>query len=216
MLIIFDLDDTLIQTSRFITPWRFKKVLENLNLDPAIKSDIFDSLQTRHLEFESSQEAIEQIFKSYKIDEINLNQASYFLNSYDEQIPVYLFSGVKELLQNLKLNYSLALVTKGKAELQKLKILKAGLEDDFFNQIVIVESGNKKEAFSQAAQGEESKNVFVVGDRVFADLQPAKALGFKTCLVRQGRGEFQKIFPDFVDYIIQDVTELENLLKSIQ
>lgn len=215
MLIIFDLDDTLIQTSQFITPWRFDKVLASLNLTNGMKNEIFQTLLSSYLEFESSQDALNHVLTAHNID-LNLIQlAKDALNSYDPSIPVYLFEGVDVLLANLKAHYKLVLVTKGNKAQQKLKIDKAGLAQNIFEQIFIVEDEDKKEAFKAVSKGYESTQVFVIGDRVKGDLQPAKALGFKTCLVRQGRGEYQKISPLFVDYIIQDVIELENLLKSI-
>ena len=56
----------------------------------------------------------------------------------------------------------------------------------------------------------------MVGDRIVRDLLPAKNLGFTTVLVRQGRGKHQKINKDQVDFVIDDVTEVENLIKSIE
>lgn len=215
MLIIFDLDDTLIQTSQFITPWRFEKVLDSLNLENMIKDQILQDLIACHLKFESSQEALDQVLRLYKLDESLIKQAKLTFNSYDPSIPVHLFKGVDLLLENLKSAYKLVLVTRGHVDQQRLKIEKAGFSEAIFDQIIIVEHKDKKEAFSTVSSGYNSNKVFVIGDRVDVDLQPAKALGFKTCLVRQGRGEYQKISPIFVDYIIQDVIELENLLKSI-
>lgn len=216
MLIIFDLDDTLIQTSRLITPWRFEKVLQALGLQQDLYAKLSCDLMNCHMSFDSSQEALQAVFKTHDIHRTHFDVAKGFLDSFDDTIPVELFSGVEILLKVLKTNHKIVLVTKGRQDQQKLKIQKAGLSDGFFEHMIIVDTGSKKQAFSQLATGYDSKNVLVVGDRISADLSPAKDLGFKTCLVRQGRGEFQKISSTIVDYVIQDVTELENLLKSIQ
>lgn len=216
MLIIFDLDDTLIQTSRFITPWRFEKVLQGLGFQQSLHAKVSYDLMNCHMTFDSSHEALQAVFKNHDIPHAHFESAKRFLDSFDDTIPVELFNGVKTLLENLRTKHKLVLVTKGRQDQQQLKIQKAGLSDGFFEHMLIVDVGSKKQAFSQLALGYDSKNVLVIGDRITADLSPAKDLGFKTCLVRQGRGEFQKISPTIVDYIIQDVTELENLLKSIQ
>jgi FMN phosphatase YigB (HAD superfamily) len=216
LLIIFDLDDTLIQTSQFITPWRFEKVLENMKAIAPLRHQIMHDLMKSHLQYDSSSQALEEVLSFHKVDRSLIELAKAHMSSFDMTIPVHLFEGVSNMLETLKAQYALALVTKGRVDQQSLKIEKAGFKENFFDQVFIVDSGDKKDAFKQASKGFLSNKVLVVGDRVNADLKPAKDLGFHTCLVRQGRGEFQKISPMLVDYIIQDVTEVENLLKSIQ
>ncbi len=105
-------------------------------------------------------------------------------------------------------------MTSGKKEIQELKIAKAALDSLYFEHIYIVEEGSKELIYTHLFQQIQPCSVLVVGDRVSRDLLPGKKLGFSTVLVRQGRGLFQKFHKDEVDFVIQDVTELENLIKS--
>jgi FMN phosphatase YigB (HAD superfamily) len=217
LLIIFDLDDTLIQTSRYITPWRFEKILHRLASVGALKGPVdhyLDELVCEHQKFESSLLALSHFFEAHQIDTSYFNQSVQLLNDYDQTIPVVLFEGVKEFLERLKLHAQLVCVTLGVEIIQRLKLQKSGLSEGCFKEMYVVETGEKgaiyQELFNKYPQGP----VFVVGDRVVKDLVPAKKLGFTTVLVKQGRGQFQKNDPIGVDFVIGDVLELENLVKS--
>jgi HAD superfamily hydrolase (TIGR01549 family) len=219
LLIIFDLDDTLIQTSRLITPWRFQKVLYSLCQHHNMVCDheaLSHDLAKSHQEFETSQSALAHFFHLHNVNSSFLEKATDLLNEFDESIPVEVFEGVYDMLKNLKINLKLSCVTAGKRDIQTLKIQKSKLDQSFFDSIHIVESGDKQETYEQVCSGISKEDVLVVGDRIMKDLAPAKRLGYKTVLVQQGRGQFQKINKQYVDFVIRDVTEVANLIKSIQ
>lgn len=211
MLLIFDLDDTLIQTSKAITPWRFKKVFEEV-----LKDDVdplyLENLLSIHQNYESSEMALRTFLENLKVDEALIQQSIHKMAEYDTDIPVELFDGVYETLSFLKNKATLCLVTAGGFDIQTLKIEKSGLKS-FFNKIEIATSKDKSEIYKNLLQDFSSNKVFVIGDRVVKDLLPAKMLGFSTVLVRQGRGLYQKFQPNIVDYVIDDVIELQDLLK---
>ena len=216
MLIIFDLDDTLIQTSRFITPCRFERVIEALDLSEAIKRAILEDLNKGHLQFATSKQAITHVLKSHGVPVHLIEHANFEMDAYDPQVPVVLFEGVVELANILKArNCHLVIVTAGSISQQTYKIQKSGITDHV-SSWYIVESGSKQNTYQEVAKNFLPNEVLVIGDRVASDLLPAKALGFKTCLVRQGRGQFQEINSNIIDFVIQDVTEVENLIKSLQ
>ncbi len=219
MLIIFDLDDTLIKTSELITPWRFKQVLDHLQEVGLLQNashSLLNDLIEKHSEYSSSQEALGDLFKKSGIDDSIIQEAAHKLNAYDPDIPVSVFSGVYQLLNKLKKEYQLALVTSGTMQIQNLKIQKSDLTNNYFDFIEIVEGTDKKTAYQNIFNSSNNQKVIVVGDRIVRDLLPAKNLGFTTVLVRQGRGKHQKINKDQVDFVIDDVTEVENLIKSIE
>lgn len=219
MLIIFDLDDTLIPTSDMITPWRFQKIIYKLKLAGYAQVELdefYVKLIDSHKTFSTSTQALEFYLGELKIDAFDKKGLIDELNCFDESMPVVTYPGVHNLLSNVKKRFKLALVTAGEVSNQSLKIQKAGLDQGFFDHIDIVESGHKEPFYKNIYDKFSPSSVLVVGDRVSKDLSPAKNLGFTTVLVRQGRGLFQKIHKDIVDFVIQDVTELENLIKSYQ
>lgn len=217
MLIVFDLDDTLIATSDVITPWRFKRVADILKSEGFSEEVIQEFLvQTTscHAHYSSSQEALEFFLSTFNLSDDCRKKCFSSLNCFDEAIPVHVFPGVYDLLRSLKKNYKIALVTSGGLQIQGLKIQKASLHQEYFDAIHIVETGSKEIIYKNIYDNFSPSQILVVGDRVEKDLKPAKNLGFLTVLVRQGRGQFQKFHKDEVDFVIRDVTELENLIKS--
>lgn len=217
MLIIFDLDDTLIATSDFITPWRFNRVAQILKKDGFSDETLeyFVSEMTQaHAEFSSSQEALEFFLKKFEVSCALHQECLECLNLYDLDIPVRVYPGVYELLHSLKKSFKMVLVTSGQSPIQNLKIQKASLHHGFFENVMIVESGSKEFFYKKIYDEFKPSQILVIGDRVQKDLKPAKNLGFLTVLVQQGRGQFQKFHKDEVDFVIRDVTELENLIKS--
>jgi len=214
LLIIFDLDDTLIKTSELITPWRFRKVLEHLQKFCPQQGFVqaFAELLNDHQNFESSEQALKTVLGKNGCDSTLLETAICEMNRFDEEIPVELFQSVKKLLTILRQKQALALVTSGNYQIQTLKIEKSGIKD-FFDYIEIATSNNKKNIYQNLLQLSKNERAIVIGDRVSRDLLPAKELGLLTVLIRQGRGCYQKIDPNVVDYVIDDVIELQDLLK---
>ena len=135
MLIIFDLDDTLIPTSEHITPWRFLKLKEFLslhNVEECSLTALYQDLLEKHQQFNSSAEAVEFFFRKHNILADLLEPCLLELTSYDENMPACVFKGVYSLLNTLKKSFTIAIVTSGKKEIQELKIAKAALDSLYF------------------------------------------------------------------------------------
>jgi len=217
LLIIFDLDDTLIQTTLAITPWKIGSALAHLVRQEVLKEGL-DELMFAwapfHSQYETSSLGLVAFLKNRGVNEKHIQETLEVFSSLDESIPVEVFEGVYPLLEELKKIHTLALVTSGERDHQSLKMSKAGLAQGYFNHIEIAVDKIKKSLYEKFKLEYPDQAIWVIGDRVEKDLIPAKQLGFKTVLVRQGRGQYQKFDPMWVDYVIEDVTELLSLVKS--
>jgi putative hydrolase of the HAD superfamily len=194
LLIIFDLDDTLIDTSGCITPIKLEDAVHRMvneglhlpNVSEAIEmikrlDDSAESARHTLLEFLEIHGA-EERFLEIGLKEIYENISS--------DIPVFPLDQVEEVLSELVMNHQLAIVTMGKKEQQIGKLKKAGIDSAIFSKIVVCEEGSKKPHYQGIAEelSCSSSEVVVCGDRILSDLTPAKELGYKTIHMRWGRG----------------------------
>ncbi len=122
------------------------------------------------------------------------------------------------ILKYLFDKHSLVLVTAGEEKLQKEKLKKAGIDFSFFSKIEVVKvkTGSKKKSYDRICKSLkfEPDQVLVVGDRIDADLRPAKELGFKTVLMLRGRGLVQKAGYQKIDFQITSLLELKTIVKT--
>jgi FMN phosphatase YigB (HAD superfamily) len=105
--------------------------------------------------------------------------------------------------------HSLALVTCGQSSFQREKIERAGLEPGLFSKIVIVNDGKKKPHYEDLMRQHSiaAADCCAVGDRAAVDLRPAHELGWRTVLMRWGRGRNCQI-ESWIDYSVGDLSEL--------
>ncbi len=221
MLIIFDLDDTLIDTSLGIIPWKLEKMLESLSQLGLVVPHFQDSLDTLlrlNHNAESSEQALEEFFEIIDADpKFAAEGKKIMYEHFPEDMPVCLREGAQEVLQQLSLQHHLALVTVGRADYQQFKIEKAGIDSSIFCTISIVEGWNKKPSYASIREGLglPPSAVCVCGDRVDIDLLPAKELGFKTVHLRKGRGERVHQLHHYVDYSIDALSELPSIVEKL-
>ena len=209
MLIIFDLDDTLIDTAGSILPRRRRQVLEALAakgvcIDPEMEA-LYASIDARS---RTSEEALQKFLGTHhhllKESVKTLYSASNF------PFPVKLTPGVEESLDILSKEHTLSIVTYGNPAIQKKKIEKAGLDKALFSNIVVCEEPVKGPHYQSIfeSSGETHSDVIVCGDRVGRDLLPAKERGFTTVLMRWGRGKSEPFDPHVVDHQISSISDL--------
>ena len=216
MLIIFDLDDTLIDTSGAITPHKLKEavlfLLEreskfDIELEYAKLSEINSrSLKTPH--------AIEEYGTLKGASKEKITKAISFLSEplpLEFTVPCTPFA--KEILKYYAERYKLALVTGGHPPFQLEKLKKAGIEPSLFSKIAIPEDSIKKPFYSDFAKelGVHPSEVWVCGDRIPMDLKPAYELGFKTIHMKWGRGKQFKNEP-WIDFSISTLSELKDII----
>lgn len=217
MLIIFDLDDTLIDTSGSITPFKMKQCLQRL----IEKGVSFPSLTKAYEELlaynRSSPKSIDALSNFLVQVGFDLSQSQSIFAELTAPLPsdfiVPTTPQAKEILSYFSASHRLALVTGGHPPFQLEKLKKAGLDTSIFSKIDIPEDSVKKPYYLALARkfSIPPEQIWVCGDRIQMDLVPAHELGFKTIHMRWGRGQ-QSATEDWVDYSIATLGELKGII----
>lgn len=222
MLIIFDLDDTLIDTSGSILPGVLKHALKEMvgvGLTLANFNRSYEELLRLNTYHVNSGEAIREFLEINKAPiqylEIAL-EVVYERPLFDA--PVQPMEDAVEVLKELSASHPLVLVTKGKEEIQREKMRRAGISSTFFTKLYFAPDGNKKKIYKKVSEemGISPLNALVCGDRISLDLTPAKELGYKTVQIKWGRGLGNTGFKKDVDYTILYLKELIDLLETFK
>lgn len=126
----------------------------------------------------------------YGIDDKDLAQR--LSNDYVKISPrmVRLVEGTRELLDYLKPNYQLHIITNGFSEVQNIKLNGAGIRDYFDTITVSEEAGIKKPnpeffRFALNKAGATSDESIVIGDEMAVDIDGARAAGIDQIFFNQ-------------------------------
>jgi len=112
---------------------------------------------------------------------------------------VRLLPGARDVLNRLRHDYPLVLMTSGVPETQRAKIECVGIEP-FFTQVIVLErgvAGGKRAALSrlQRSSGWLAREFLVVGDGWDAEILAGVRLGMFTCWVNRGEGRRRHRWP---------------------
>lgn len=213
MLIIFDLDDTLIETSKDLFLKRYRDLFFQLDLDG------FSNFLQINKTSVSSLVALKQFFFERNLPPTLFQDAKDILDSplpFDWNIRPT--SHALPLLQKLTHTHTLALVSYGMKNRQLEKMKKAGIQNHLFSTILCVDApGKKGDAYAHLLQKYTCapKRSLVCGDRVVYDLVPASALGMTTVHYPHGRGS-NLSYDDFTpDFIIKKLSGLYPVIEGI-
>lgn len=215
MLLIFDLDDTLIPTSKEITPKRLEKALmkmiqHGLKIDYEKGKEILLSMNERA---KRSKEVVEQFVEFVQGTKAHAEIGLKALEESLKEIEVAKSNEINDFLRLLRKNHKMAIVTAGNRVLQQEKIDHFGIDRTLFEEIIVAEQGQKEQAYHLLQ--ERFGAFLVVGDRIVDDLSGARKLGGITIHIRQGRGNREpKNHPD-VDYEIGTIKELKEILERV-
>lgn len=208
MLIIFDLDDTLIETSQAITPFQLQRALTVLQLEGK-EGEVF----TLNRALGKARLAVGALADRYGKSSAEREAAEKILYApLPPEFSIPFAPGALEILNYLKSKGAeLALVTAGEPSYQRQKVEKAGLDRGFFSMIAVSGEGGKKPFYEAAIKQFLSRPAWVCGDRVEGDLRPAHALGLRTVHIRQGRGAFE---PEeaWIDHSIETLYEWKGIV----
>ncbi len=122
------------------------------------------------------------------------------------------------VLQSLKTNYSLVLVTNGNSEMQREKIAKCGLEPLMDAIFIAQETGFSKpspEIFQKAMLSVKAKpeSSLMVGDHAEKDIQGAMAVGMRTAWIRR-ENRSAEVVGQAPDYIVRTMTEIQEIVEQ--
>ncbi len=219
--IIFDLDDTLLETSRLLVPQAEREsclamIAAGLDCDldtclRARRNFIKQNLRTQI--FESMVREVGIKPSANEIEVASAGSRAFYDRNVESHIS--LAPAVLQLLEKMKAKYNLFLVTAGSVKTQKQKVAILNIET-FFKKIIYVDLTQKEtkaQAFRKVMEWSQTPNseVLCVGDRIDTDIAVAKSLGMKACLVT--KGEYAQLKPlsplEEPDFQVGQVTEIE-------
>lgn len=222
-IIAFDLDDTLVDTSKFLVPSAVQKSLKVM-IDRGLPCSLeeAESLASQIPKVEGHYKLFYKVAHQFvgKVTATELADRAYqVFHAPDIPKDFHTFAGVPELLQRLAANYHLYLVTQGNPEFQKKKIRALDLEK-YFKKIYYVDVFKKqikKDSFRDILQNESisARYLLSVGNRLNQEIRMAKELGSTTCFVRHGEhAEEKPVGPEEIpDFQVTLVTEIEEICR---
>jgi len=219
-LIVFDLDDTLIDTSTYISPFQLKKtylslIQEGLSIDDPEKT-LVQLLQTLKKEKSAT-----RVLKNFLLGKkLNKKYSTLVDEGLTSPLPSFFevktFPNVKEILEKLVRRHSLCIVSRGKESYQRQKIQKAGIDVSFFSKIIVTPKDNKKIYYNDLKNEFGVDSFLVCGDRIESDLIPAKELGAITVHTREVIGHSPGIEREHVDYTIDCFKQIEEIIQKLE
>jgi FMN phosphatase YigB (HAD superfamily) len=218
LLIIFDLDDTLIDTSGCVTGPRLNRALDAMIQEGLAMPDLaqgLELLRTLNETTLSAREALCLLVEHYRGDPSLADIGQQVLEQANlGDVQVEPLKGARELLTELQRDHQLALVTVGRPSFQMHKLEKAGIDPAVFSKIFVSREVDKRPLYEQVMEelGCFAHQGLVCGDRIERDLTPGRQLGLTTVLMRWGRGLIAKMPHPDVDYAITALDELKGMV----
>jgi len=141
-LIIFDLDDTLIDTTGAITPFKLRLALKSLLQGSVICETSFDQIYQKLLDLDKkylkASKAFLHLATELGIPAIKVEKAMESLTSpLPEDFVVPMTFGAAKILNELSGKAKMAIVTAGEKNYQLDKLKKAGIDTSNFCMIAI-------------------------------------------------------------------------------
>ena len=218
MLIIFDLDDTLIDTSGSLIPICLKKALKEMirnGLTVLDEEKAFSELIEINNNSYCSEDALKKFLEINNFDKYFLEIAKNDLQKPLDNFKIFPLKNSLDTLEFLSKSYTLALVSKGNRSFQLKKIEIAGIDTSLFSKIIITKINNKGYYYKKLINYFKTspQNTLVCGDKIKYDLLPAKNIGCKTVHMKWGRDK--NIFESkIVDYHINDILEIKKIIRK--
>lgn len=223
--IIFDLDDTLLDSSEQLIPQTLRKVFGILQKHQLpitweefhLKRKDFFEKNGRGSFFQSLLSDFDSIHQQLRE---KVKEEIYSLYYFPEIPPTLRpIGGAVDLLNDLHGKIDLYLVTSGNFAAQNEKVDQLKIRK-YFKQIFCVEKENsqsKQAIFLQIIKNRNclAKDVLCVGNRIDNELLAGKKVGCDTCLFRHG--EYQHLIPIFdeekPDFVIQSINEVKSICQ---
>jgi putative hydrolase of the HAD superfamily len=193
MLIIFDLDDTLIDTSGSLRIPKLHDALRAM-IKKGLHVNSFEEAFTNLVRIDESSVSGKNSFEKYVESTgsdpafIDIACEEYYKNA---TYPVIALEDAIQVLSHLRARHTLVLVSYGDEQTQREKMRVAGVPETFFEEVLFTNSYDKKEVYEKLLVhfDIEPSHVVVVGDKFKTDLLPAKELGMITIHMEHGRGK---------------------------
>jgi len=219
--IIFDLDDTLIDTTGSLTPFRLEQALKKMIDSGLVVNDFTRArfqLWALNKKTLSTEEALRIFFSLGEYDKsfLDVGIKEIYEVALPEKFPLEPLPGAGNLLQDLK-DHTLMLVTRGHESIQYKKLEKAGIEPQLFSKIIVSDLKDKGSHYQKICNEMDipPSQLVVIGDRIGSDLVPAKKLGAWTVQMKWGRGLCFEGLEDYVDFKISKLEEIKRIIDYL-
>jgi len=225
-VIFFDLDDTLVDTSR----------LAELARKNAIDNMIQHGLP---VDFETAYNELLELIAEYGSN--FPHHFDYLLRRLDLKYnPKWVAAGViayhntkfahlrevknarKALIKLREMGYRLGIITDGNPIKQWEKILRLDI-DDFFEHVVVSDFEGVKKPHPKIYQkalkifGVKAEEAVMVGDRLYSDIFGAKRVGMHTVWFRYGKYANRELeYEQYAEFKIDDLLELPNVVEVLR
>lgn len=218
--IVFDLDDTLLDTSGRLVPAAAREACQAMiaaGLETQTEPCFVE--RARFIAREPRGNVYRHLVSTFGVrsgtDPDQVVSAGFqAFHQRDVGNEVALFDGAEDLLRLLAPLHVLYLVTSGNEATQRQKVSLLGIAR-FFRRVLYVDPSlgqSKSEAFREVLkrEGGDPRTFLSVGNRVDTDIATAKEIGWDTCWVRAG--EYAHMLPgnplERPDYEIFDIRDL--------
>jgi FMN phosphatase YigB (HAD superfamily) len=218
--LIFDLDDTILNTHELITHRALKDVCQAM-IEAGLSADMESCLTYRSqyiIDRPNSDFFTALAGKFGQHNEASLRKTGHdkyaeILSKLDYHVP----QSTHKLLSDLKIDHDLFLVTAGNRMRQMLKVNKIKIAH-YFQDMMFVDTTmgmTKRECFATILKATKAlpTQCLAIGNRVDMEIAEAKSLDLQTCLVLTG--EYRFIKPkgalEIPDYTIESLEELKHI-----
>jgi len=209
MVLIFDLDNTLINRNKAYYAW-LQELLKNKKLSDSDWQKIYEKDDWGYCDRE--------IFYKWLSNYFNLkNDSDFFIHKCAEELHRFIIKDplIIALLIRLSLKYEIIIATNGGVVNQVNKLKSSGIINTIKKENIIISAAIKtKKPATDFFNFIENKflkesTFLMIGDNPINDILGAKKHGWKTVWL-----SYNRTFNLDSDYIVNDVFELEKLLNK--
>lgn len=214
-LIIWDLDDTLLDTTKDIVPNALQAILQAWKqLNPSLSESFFYQRRQELLPTLSNRDIFKQLSQEIYFSDQTQALRVAIDHFYHPRLnyPFHLLPGALDNLRSLqKKNYRQVLLTAGNESVQMKKVNAVGIRD-YFTKIFIADAQEKDIFFSRFSNefNLPPQEILSIGNRRHSEIRYAKQVGCATCLFKYGEHAHEPIelSADQPDYEVTSHQEL--------
>ena len=212
-IFLIDFDDVLFNTKKFREDMIM--LFSKFGVTREVFYETYKDFPVKHrnnkLEIYDPEKQFRKIKKQFNLDTEKLKKEFYKLVFHSHK---YVFSDVKKFLEKFK-DEKLYIISYGKNNLQRLKIMYSGIDDCF--QKIIITNESKEEAVPILFKNRkiEKREIFFFDDRArFVDGIKKKYPSIKTFLVKRKEGRYDDKKTKFCDFEIKTLGEAEKIIMK--
>lgn len=214
-VVVFDLDDTLYKERDYLQS-AYREIAAVVESRPGVPESVSDQM---FCWWKKGDNVFRQLIDTYRL-ELTVDE---LLSIYRSHVPVIrLDDTISNLLDHLRLNSVLGIISDGRSMTQRHKIEALGLSDYVDEQDILIseETGYEKPSdkpFRQIMERHPSRTYYYIGDNPAKDFEAPNRLGWTTvCLLDDGRNihsqDFSLPIQMLPQYKVSQLTEIENII----